>query len=547
MTASDPTPARPGTRTLLRFFLGAFAVLFALSGMWSIATPLGSGPDEVAHMVKAGGVAYGDPTGRASSSGVRDFDVPDYLQEINNTACFNLQPNMPAGCMGDIDGSRDNLVPVESSAGMYNPLYYAFVGWPTLLLEDEQAMYAMRLASAVLISVLLAAGWTALFARSRRGWGLTAIAVAMTPMVIYLGGVVNPNSAEIAAAFALAAWLALLVDPQRPGLVRLSIIGSVVATVVLVNTRSVGPLWALIILGVAFLDPRFWRVCGRRVDFWIAAGVMALGAGFAAWWMLSQGASEARSGFAGQGEVTFAEGFEFMFSKTLEFGQGYIGSFGWLDALLPKGFVSLWTGVMFVIVIAGLLLGRGWSRLRLFVMAIVFVLIPPLLQGSQWYTLGYIWQERYVLAILVALLIAAGVALDDGTIQPKLVQRAPTVFTTLLVTLVAIHSFGFIMVVKRYAVGTFDGDGWSLLLQPTQWNPPGGTFTIWIIYTLTASLAAALVYRLVLERPLLPARLERLVQRGTPPAVTAAARNDDAPGATATAPHVDRQHTKEHS
>ena len=116
------------------------------------------------------------------------------------------------------------LVRATTYVGLYPPLYYAIAGLPTLLWSSGSAIYLMRALSA-LVAALLYGLTLAMIARwSRAPLLLSALGLALTPLVVFLGGVVNPSTLEIAAAAATwTAGLLLVLDhadhpPPGPGL-----------------------------------------------------------------------------------------------------------------------------------------------------------------------------------------------------------------------------------------------------------------------------------------------------------------------------------------
>lgn len=112
---------------------------------------------------------------------------------------------VPPGCLRRLPAGRRACRGRPCSGGdlcgAVPPLHYLLVGWSSLFLGAEASIYGMRLVSAVLTAVLLTWGAFRLSQLPRRHpltWG---IAVAVTPMCLFLGATVNPQGLEIAAAF----------------------------------------------------------------------------------------------------------------------------------------------------------------------------------------------------------------------------------------------------------------------------------------------------------------------------------------------------------
>ncbi|MGZ4717130.1 MAG: DUF2142 domain-containing protein, partial [Acidimicrobiales bacterium] len=194
----------------------SFAVFGALACLWSLTTPLGAGPDEPAHIIKAVAVARGDFNASVvvEHPGPR-YSVPRTTLDVSRAIgalttardCYILRPEVPAGCAPSI-GADTTIAPATTEAGAYPPLYYLLVGWPSRVLAPQPAIYAMRMIGALLAAALLASGLASATRITRRRLVVTGAALALTPMALYLAGVVNPNGLEIAGAFCL--WLAAL-------------------------------------------------------------------------------------------------------------------------------------------------------------------------------------------------------------------------------------------------------------------------------------------------------------------------------------------------
>ena len=197
---------RPAGRPLVRLWLASFAVLFVAIAAWSFASPLGSGPDEPAHLVRAVSLVRGQLVGQdlphptTAQKSTVIVQVPEVFASLEtHVGCFQYKSNVPAGCQRPLNGST-HTVSVETYVGRYPPLYYALVGLPTLVLVSAKGIYAARLVSGALSAAMLALAITSL--RRCRGAPLLAagVAVAITPMALYLAAVVSPSGLEIASA-----------------------------------------------------------------------------------------------------------------------------------------------------------------------------------------------------------------------------------------------------------------------------------------------------------------------------------------------------------
>lgn len=494
---------RPHSARLGRVFLATWAIIFTLLACWAFASPLGAGPDEPAHLVKAYGVSHGDFVGRedAALPGDRAFQVPGYIRDLAiNTACFSGRPAMPGSCLGAVDNQPSELTEVFSGAGSYNPVYYLLVGWPSHFLDGAKLVHGMRLVSAFFYSLGIAWGITALASRRHRSWLMLAAAVTLTPMSLFMGASVNISAMELSASFALAASLIALLDRGRRMPRGALIAGVVISGALLATSRSVGPLWFAIIAVALLVDGRLWRELIRSKMFW--AGVALLGAigAFALVWMQQVGGSGVPSKLGlGAGVVTPREGIEFMLSISLEHATGYVGTFGWLDTKLPTTTLLVWGGLLFAFVAGALILGRGWGRVRTLLLTVALIAIPALLQGMSWYTHGYIWQDRYALALVFALVLCAGATLDDAI--PGLVHlyRGRTALIVTLAGLLIMQCFAILWNLRRYVTGLDEPSvPWRKMFTEPLWNTatPGGWQGVLAVFCLAALAWVLLVARL---------------------------------------------------
>lgn len=501
MTTVDPT-APPSTTTTprrrlprpVRHFVLAFLALCALGGSWAVASPLMAVPDEPAHTIHAVGVASGQVLGeRTEDGGWTEVVVPEYVAETYDLRCYAFNAAVSAECQSPVS-SDDTSTEATTSAGSYDPLYYAIVGWPTLVLDGEVGLYAVRGMSVVLNAALLALAFVALMQLRNRSFAVVGFSVAVTPMVLFLVSGVNPNGMEISSAVMLFAWLTLLRQRADEGVPAHRIALVVVAAVAVANTRSIGILWLLVILVACMVDAELWRRLLRSVAFWVGAVVIGAGVAFNVVWTLSTASLEVTVPNPGVG-TSFPVAFREMMFVTFENVQGYVGLLGWLDTPLPPTTVGLWGAAMLVLVLGGLVFGRGRAQWALAVLALAFVLVPAVVQGYGAMDYGFIWQARYVLALVCPLVVAGGVALDTAFPRALDHARARVLVGLVLVTLALMHVHAVLFNLKRYVVGLTDG--WSKMVTAPEWAPPLGWEPWAVVVAVTCVVCVGLLLRAV--------------------------------------------------
>ncbi len=470
-----------GAGTWLTFLLVALSA-FLLGASWAISSPLGAGPDEPAHIIKAASVVRGQFLGDLTDEpAVTRVQVSEGLAEASAWPCYAFRPNEDASCLQGV-GNSDELGDATTSAGLYNPAYYALIGIPSLFTGDAALAVVMMRLTGVLLSSLLLAGTMCAVIRlgSPVLTGLGFLA-GLTPMVFFLSGVVNPNPMEIAAGAALLASL-LVVLRGRTSHVRWWLAGAAVSGLFLAQARALSPLWmaAIAVVLLIMSPPGRVRTLLGRGDGLLALGVLAAGAITSAAWTLSTGTLGSLGTFPGAGEVTPVRAF-FTLLVDRSFDPGIVGVYGWLDTPSPAFAYVLWSCLGMGVVVLGLVVGRRRTVVGLAAAVLVFFLAPPLVQAASVSTSGYIWQGRYGLVAYVVMVIVAGVAVSSNPDVVRVVA-ARSVRSRLLWIVAPLfvvgHGFSLATSIRRYVVG-LDGD-WLSVVRAPLWEPPGGALT-WLL------------------------------------------------------------------
>lgn len=478
-------------------FLVSFALLFGLGAIWSFATPHMGVPDEPAHVIRAAAVVRGDiiPRQSANKPYISEVDVPAWAAGAHALPCFAFDPNIPASCQPE-PANDDSITAAQTSAGINGPGYYAIVGLPSLVLDGASAFYAMRLVNVAVTAALLAAAFMALSQLPRARWSYLALAVAVTPMALYLMGAVNPNSVEFSSAAAVFATLVVVVRTPSPGWLlweRAAIV--VMGATLLVNTRSISLLWLALVIALALLVARRDHLLAllRRPATWLMAGLSAVVVVLMFIWF-----TRPHSDFTVEGSTlypliggNFVLGSQVMLDRNLEFAVGWIGLFGWVDTPSPTLSVLIWCTVIVGLIAASVLFGRGRARLVTVLFVIAAVGIPVVIQGILLPDYGFIWQGRYMMAIYICMMIVAGIALDEAPmLLPEPARRR------IIIVLIAAIAIGnlvsFLWVLRRYVVG---GGTWSQMLLSPAWQPPLTWIGLGSLFALVVAAAAVVLAR----------------------------------------------------
>jgi sorbitol-specific phosphotransferase system component IIC len=442
-----------------------------LVSLWSLATPLYSAPDEPAHVIKAAAVVRGEFGGRevATDEGVVTFvRVPSEFERANvKPRCYAFQSNVPAGCAEDYKGS-DRDGEVMTRAGRYPPLYYLLVGLPSLPFSSApQGVYLMRLLSGALCAAFLASALASAFEMRRSPLFVLGVAVAATPMVIYLAATVNPSSLATSAAICLwASGLALIQTHRRHRPRRLAARAGASASV-LVLMHGLSPLLvALILIALAGVAGRreLWSLVKRRaVRRWLLIFVVASTLG--GYWLLTSSSFDLGRPIMENTSPSLTEALRTSLGNSDRAVREMIGVFGWLDTPSPGLTYYLWLFAVGFLVVLGMALSSLRVAIVTTLVLLVTIALPVVLQTPDALSHGFVWQGRYGLPLAagVPILAAFGPARRPRALGIHVHRMA----TVLIVALVIAHGGAFAWALRRYTSGRsgklafFVADGWE--------------------------------------------------------------------------------------
>lgn len=482
---------------VLRFF-AVFAVIGLMTTLWSLASPLISVPDEQAHVIKAASVVRGQLQGESGTAqGERSqVDVPMFIASTDGLpSCFAWKPLVPASCSPPLS-SGTTTVKAPTSAGNYNPMYYVVAGVPSLFTTGAKAIYAMRIVSGLLSAAFVALALVSL--AGLRQWRLPLVvgSFALTPMVFFLSGAVNPNSLEIATSMSVFATLCLAWDRFDAGLTwKWPLAAAAVSAVVLANTRASSLLWlGLAVIASLMLFGYRPLLSVLRLKFgWIMAGVVAVGCALSLLWLR---VANSLQNLMGQGiDATPTQIATIMLDRTFEFAVGYVSFLGWLDTPGPPGTLAVWATLIIGSIALSLSVADRAGRLTVAFLTAAVIFLPPLLQIPLAKDVGLIWQGRYILALVVVLVTACGVAMRSFSIgRPDVGRRASVIMLSLMVFG---HFYSFIYGLRRYVIGLQDSSNWRDMLIAPQWQPPFGWIILAVLYLAVLTAGAVLLHRWV--------------------------------------------------
>ncbi len=449
---------------------------FANFAAWSLATPLFASPDEPTQVISAAAAVRGQLVG-ATIDGPASANTAVTVPKIfasgpAYSVCFKYHPTVPASCAPPLTTSTE-MEHMGTYVGRYPPLYYLIVGVPSLAFVSKTGIYLMRLMSGLLNAVLISLALLAVVLWSRRKLLLMAVMVAATPMVWFLGGVVNPSGFEICASICLwtAGLLLVLEHPDHPppGLVVIV----AVAAACLSLARPVSLVWvaiAFVVLGLLGGRRALAGVLRSRAARWSALPLAACGA-FALWWIKAEHALDLIPGY----RVTHDEsGLRLLGTVFAHDGariQQLVGVFGWNDTPSPLLTYVVWIAVLGFLFVLALLAARCAGARRttvLFLLIAAVVVVPLALSYVEAMRAGFVdGQGRYWLPLAVGVPLVCVALIERSEAHARFLMRAvPIVSVCLGVASIA----AYLSTLRRYAVGVTG----PIDFLAGKWQPPVG-------------------------------------------------------------------------
>ena len=490
------TVGRLGPRQV--FWL-AFGVLFVLMAAWALYTPVMAAADEPAHMWKAVATVRGQ-IANPEILGNREVTIPEMYRDAQDFMCNAFHPDAPQSIC-DVSKvftqeTPDGSLRLVSPAALYNPLYYALIGWPSFLPDNLVNIYLMRLISATIAALFFAWGFRALRQADISAIGMVSATAVVTPAAVFLCSVINPQSLEISAAFAL--WCQLLLVIRRPNSDRLGRRMWLLAliAVMFANSRGLSPFFlALIVISCVALQPwRFtWRVIKDRRS-WLPILVTFVGTvGASAWVVLTNGL-EGGGGPDAAPHLTFRYVFKWTLYASDTYVQQIVGTFGWMDTVMPMWWVILFSVAFVASVILLWTVGSWRERIVVMGTGIVFcVLVPAVLHGREARVIGWMWQGRYIFPVLIGLPVLVAYVLHSRLAHKKLAIGRRLLLSWALLFVIT-HIGGLIITMHRYINGIYGS--WRYVTKDS-WLPPAPLWGAGAAMVLFAVGAVILFMRMV--------------------------------------------------
>ncbi len=475
--------------------------VFLLGVAWAGANPPSAAPDEFSHVVKAYATGKGQISGSSFNGALgekgglnaaqlkyfrdagRAYNLPQWFREVPGVPCFAFDRNASAAC-SDHEKVAASSGPVFTRMGGYPPFMYAPSGLAMQGASSyNSAEWRGRLVNVLLASILL--GWAALVVwdRGRAAISLAGLALAVTPMVLFLSASVTTNGIETAAA--ILAWAALLKLIRAPGGASPTAawLGLAVGGGVMALSRMLDPGFLVVMVIVVLVA---WKPARRALTIVseaasdrhrssprllgpIVIGILVIASLASILW------TELVTAHPPFDLKLATDALSPAISDLPNQLRQVVGIFGWNDTTMPQVMYLLWFALVGAFSLVALRIGSNRERFSLVGLGAVVVLadlgIATLVEAQ----IGFGMQARYFLPLAVGIpMVAAEVIFR----HPDRV-KAPTELWLrrgALVGVAVLQLVAFLANAHRYAVG-----------QNASWTPPWGGWSptgglaLWVV------------------------------------------------------------------
>jgi len=488
---------RRGTRLSRGAWLriaGLVCVLLAL-GTWSVASPLGSTPDEDFHLTSIW-CSHGDYPGMCEPGA--SSDTRRVSEQLLDATCYWGDATKTAACQEPgpydlVDSSRGNF------SGIYPPVYYYLAGF---FAGDDvtRSVLAIRIANTFLYLGLLTAVYLLVSPGLRRGLLAGALLTAV-PLGVFLIPSINPTSWSIlSGTTTLISVVGYLTSENRTRRVALAVLAGL-SVLIGAGARADSASYAVLAIVVAvILTARRPTVTPRRLALPAVLAVLAL--------VSFLGARQ--SGNPGQAPLAFKP--LIALDSLMQIPSLWVGALGgppphenmrpemaWglgaRDTAMPSTvWLGMWSLYIAILVLA---LAKGGRRRSIAVgtVAVAAFVIPAYYNQVAWEKVGGIIQPRYILPLLIILLAAAVMRLDGPAFRIR-----PALRWALVVVLSVANALALYANLKRNVVGVqFDVINLDSHVQ-WWWTPsPLSPMAVWAIGAVTFAAGVVLLSRELTE------------------------------------------------
>ena len=437
--------------------------MFALMAVWSLMTPLFSGPDEPSNFVRSAAVVRGEWVGdnvlpaplKSYWTTLVDID-PQFGAANNIPWCFAPFSDHP-GCGSRLEETQVTDIPAWTNMGRYPIVSYFISGVGTVFGAQDLSVRSARLMMGLACTLLFALSVAVM---RRRASSSIGVLLAMSPGTLFLASTMNPSALEVCAAIALWTIMPMVITKEHT---RFDELAFGISGTLLILTRAIGPVIYVLIVALSYVATEQRRslvVIARQFKSVLAVhGAAAL---FAAWWYLKIYGYQTNNLLSdGIPSISLRSQIDEAVRHIPLLLDQAVGNFGWLDAPMPRVALFVACALYFVIIAKGIVVGSAGVRIAMIALCMLTIVVVIILDVNYYSMLrSFGAQGRHIVPLLVGLPIIAASSFS---------WKREWEMTTVCV-------WGIVMIwaglgaLRRYTVG-INGDNAMEMFSDRAWSP----------------------------------------------------------------------------
>jgi hypothetical protein len=454
-------------------------VLFALTAVWSLMTPLFSGPDEPSNFVRSAAVVRGEWVGDnvlpapLKSYWTTTVNIDPQFGAANNIPwCFAPFSDRP-GCGSRLEDTQVTDIPTWTNMGRYPIASFFISGIGTVFGAQDLSVRAARLMMSLACALLIALSVAAM---KRRAASSVGVLMATLPGTVFLASTMNPSALEICAAIALWTIMPSVIAYDRT---RFNAFVFGVAGALLILTRAIGPVLYVLIVALSYVATKQRRpLMVIAPQFRNALAIHGVAVLFAGWWYLKIYSFQTNNVLSeGIPSISLRSQIDEAVRHIPMLLDQAVGNFGWLDAPMPRVALYVIVALYCVVLARGIVVSSAGARIAMIALCLVTILVVIILDVNYYSMLrAFGAQGRHIVPLLVGLPI---IAASSFAWQRNWEIAAGGIWGLVMV-------WAGLGALRRYTVGINGGNAMDMFTDRA-WNPVLGfwpTVSMLILATL---------------------------------------------------------------
>mgnify|MGYP000223740877 FL=1 len=453
--------------------------VFALMVVWSLMTPLFSGPDEPSNFVRSAAVVRGEWVGDnvlpapLKSYWTTSVNIDPQFGAANNIPwCFAPFSDRP-GCGSRLEDTQVTDIPAWTNMGRYPIASFFISGIGTVFGAQDLSVRAARLMMSLACALLIALSVAAM---KRRTTSSIGVLLAMLPGTVFLASTMNPSALEICAAIALWTIMPSVIANDRT---HFDVLAFSVAGALLILTRAIGPVLYALVIALSYVATKQRRpLMVIAQQFRNALAIHGVAVLFAGWWYLKIYSFQTNNVLSeGIPSISLRSQIDEAVRHIPMLLDQAVGNFGWLDAPMPRVALYIIVALYCVVLARGIVVSSAGARIAMIALCLVTILVVIVLDVNYYSMLrSFGAQGRHIVPLLVGLPI---IAASSFAWQRNWEIAAGGIWGLVMV-------WSGLGALRRYTVG-INGDNAMDMFTDRAWNPVLGfwpTVSMLILATL---------------------------------------------------------------